>query len=187
MINFSSLISNTVEPAVGYLVSSAYGYGIIKEINPDSLLAKVAYPKHSLGFTHNQSDSVQVCVANVTTTAIPENLQESLKGILPSIVTRGAYSEVALKQTVAADVALSDLLDDEKIQELVATSLRHVLKQLSEKLDAVRDVAGKVFERFLHCHDPCIGYVIDRKRLVSALERNLEEIQAMEAMKGKRN
>ena len=61
--------------------------------------------------------------------------------------------------------------DNNVLKDIVRKVISAILKQLSEKLDSVRDVAGRCLERILSSTSPTMPYVPERKSLEKGILR----------------
>ena len=136
------------------------------------------FPARSLGEVAADGQECVLTVANVT--VISASRAQDSHPSLPSITDRISFEHNC--ETPAVSFGL-DLIPQEQVQHLVLETVRLVFKQLAEKLDAVRDVAGKILENLVGSSDPTIGYVVDRQRIVRCFGDMTTAIQNIEARK----
>lgn len=89
--------------------------------------------------------------------------------VLPSFSERfSSFSKRAGAQTITAELDCDNIFDE----TICVSLLSALLKQLGEKLDAVRNQAGECLERLLTNESPRLPFVPYRRVLVCALKLN---------------
>lgn len=176
---YTTLVESRVDPQAGALVSTSFGYGVLESVDAALKVGMVRYPKSSLGWNMAVNGCTEVCLSNLAVVSL-SNASTLDSSLLPLITYRCVLNSPFEVRTKALR---ADLLSFEVVQELICETVRIVFKQLAEKMDAVRDVAGNVLERLVYGSDPVIGYIIDRKGIIRALDANIEAIQTIEARK----
>ena len=87
--------------------------------------------------------------------------------VLPSFSERfSSFSKSACALTTAAELNCDDIFDETMCVSLLSV----LLKQLGEKLDAVRNQAGECLERLLTAESPRLPFVPHRRALLCALK-----------------
>jgi hypothetical protein len=171
---------------VGSHVLTVYGHALVEEVMPGGSLC-VSYPPHSFGAVMCSAPRLvfkRKGVELIGQSAVASSDQEFH---LPAAPERKAAMLTAFdgtglaeitKSTAAAisgDDAFSSRWDPQALQ-FAAVDQSHVhkvvgvlLKQLGEKLDAVRDVAGGILASLVRSTDPRICILPDRRVLQGAL------------------
>lgn len=132
---------NISKSLFGNTVVTSFGIGTIElDIKSESCLV-VSVPNKSLGCFYSQKELSSYPASTANIEKISNNKSSS---ILINIHRKGArlLSNVNLDQ-------ICDDYDDILTEEMWINIVSAILKQLSEKLDSVRDVAGNIIERLL--------------------------------------
>ena len=162
---------------VGCVVLTCFGHGTVRSVIDDGLEVAVQFPVRSLGEVMAEGLECVIPAANVSVISGPSSIESSPS--LPPIIDRTLVEH----HEVAASPLQPDLLPQEQVQYLVLETVKLVFKQLAEKLDAVRDVAGKVLESLVGGSDPCIGFVVDRQKIARCFGDTTTAIQNIETRK----
>jgi hypothetical protein len=164
---------------VGSTVLTCLGLATIVDGAAEGDVVRVQFAEQSLGWVLNQKHSSNCfvrksCIPAVYGTLPPQ--QSEL--VVPTIDARRAFYiddyVPKLEQCLKTASALSELgppyesakyIDAQIVEQVICA----VLKQMAEKLDYVRDVAGSTFSRLLNNSTPTVPYFPHRKLIKQAL------------------
>ena len=163
---------------IGCMVLTCYGHGVVRSVYENGLEVGVQFPARSLGEVMAEGLECVMPVSNIMVISVPSCIEET--PCLPSIIER---TQIQYDLEAAAPPSRLDLLPQERVQFLVLNTVNMVFKQLAEKLDAVREVAGKVLESLVGGSDPAIGFVMDRQKIIQCFGDATSAIQNIEARK----
>lgn len=152
--------------AIGSHVWTSYGHGIIVELNDFIGVVKVKFPLQSLGYVEFLSTD-GVCTMRTRKLIVIGNAdvandpaEDEKLSVLPVVEKR----TVTVKTPFVSKTTV-DMIDATAVESFVCV----ILKQLGEKLDVVRGVAGAILARILDSMDPQLYSIKDRKLLSAAI------------------
>lgn len=149
--------------SIGTHVWTSFGHGIITELDESLGTARIHFPKQSLG--HNEFISSEgICsmrIRKLEVIGLSENSGDlDNHDFLPTIEERSTILPV-----LKAVRTIEEMITSVSVEMFVCI----LLKQLGEKLDAVRGIAGGILARILASADPVVFCVRDRKILTTAI------------------
>ena len=174
---FTSVAPSNHFPVTGCLVLTSRGYGVVKSIMENGMEGIVRFPTRSLGTILSNEEEVSVTSSNMIVISLPDLINRTSN--LPSINDRMSLSDTKCKFSTLRP----DLLCQEQTQFLMMETIRLVFKQLAEKLDSVREVAGRILERLVGETDPIYGFIVNRQKITRCLDDSAVALQSIEASK----
>lgn len=168
-----SVCLDTTDVRVGAHVWTSYGHGVIVELNGAGV-AKIKFPRQSLGYQEFETVggvcSMRTRKLQVIGYCPKLNSERDDAIFLPEVESRGVNCSSAVLESF-----LIGMIGDSS----VAMFMCILLKQLGEKLDAVRGVAGCIFARLLNSSDPIVYNLADRTLLNDTLSRCLTAVSGI--------
>lgn len=193
------------EIVVGSHVLTAYGHALVTAVGGDqSEILRVSFPPGSGASSSSSSASVREIVVRVKGVELVGQSRPTTDGEF--IVRAAADRRVAMlsahtgeglatltKKTAAtatADDSFASRWDPQEVrfspieQDQVHRIVSALLKQLGEKLDVVREVAGGVLVSLVRSTDPFVAILPDRKVLEGGLLQIEKNVAAAEKASG---
>lgn len=186
---------------VGSHVLTVFGHALVEELMAGGSLC-VSYPPHSFGAVMCSPPRLVVKAKGVELIGQSRVAADDVEFQLPAAAERKAAMLAAfdgsglatITKHTAATLTSNDTFTsrwDPQIVQFAAVEQSHVhrvvgtlLKQLGEKLDAVRDVAGGILVNLIRSTDPHIGMLPDRCILQGGLTQIESKVAASTAVSG---
>lgn len=168
---FSEILISTNDSSsnIGCQVYTAYGVGVVTKAGDKYV--EIDYPPQSLGeqlqgsaFDHDHEKQVH---SSAVFALCDPGIEEQRETIVLHI-SETAADTCSDPAAYSSKTFISYMLDN----TFVSRVLSMILKQMAEKLDSVREVAGEILHRLICSKDPMVSSIVERELFDAALNHN---------------